>query len=48
MADTSNTLTYEDIKKAVFYAHEKPDMLAEIIAKAVGVEKDTSTTPAAE
>lgn len=30
--------TYEDIKKAVFYAHEKPELLANIIADAVGVD----------
>ena len=47
MADTSKSnLTYEDIKKAVFYSQQKPELLADIIAEAVGVSKDeTHTTP---
>lgn len=31
MADTKSTPTYEEVKDAVFYAHEKPDELAKII-----------------
>lgn len=36
------TVTYEDIKNAVFYAQQKPELLADIIADAVGVEKPSA------
>lgn len=40
--------TYEQIKNAVFYAHEKPELLADIIAELGGVEKTGADTSALE
>ena len=34
--------TYEEIKKAVFYAHEKPDLLAEIIYELANPEEENN------
>lgn len=42
MADTTKTLTYEDIKKAVFYAQQKPELLTDIIAEIAGVSKEVA------
>ena len=33
--------TYEEIVSAVFYAHEKPEVLADMIASALGVTVPT-------
>lgn len=37
MADTKKTHTYEEVKDAVFYAHQKPEALADLLAEALGV-----------
>lgn len=48
MASTSTTPTFEEIKKAVFYSKEKPELLATIIANAVGVSTDGTDTSESE
>lgn len=47
MADTTKTLTYEDIKKAVFYAQHKPELLTDIIAEIAGVSKEVAPSEGA-
>lgn len=49
MADTTkSSVTYEDIKKAVFYSQQKPELFADIIAEVAGIEKETSTASETE
>lgn len=36
----SGVVTYADIKNAVFYSQQKPELLADIIADVAGVEKE--------